>query len=837
MRLFNLLLNVFSSVLIPTTPAVISRQSEDVQNKQEILEAKDRTTDILDDSIIHKPTSDEIENLADLNIFYSAMTLKTQYNLLHAYKVLKKLLKINDSDEIDELPYKKYNDELNLVPDNELKNETSQYHPAYLAFYWKIFIPLFKQISFDYEEFLNKQIKNKNINSDEAARNEPKLLSIFDEIDPKYDDVYFVRVVALEFEAFELLNKHKHNKKLEEQIDKLLKVEEGTNPSSQQYVNTLKKIIPIITEIRNIAGESIANKLSKEVDKELINDKIRLEALTAAVRAKGSDEYEKDIKQRALNVTKNTPMEELIKLRDDAEKVYDTLKSKAEESFQKLKEKMRFRGQIDNAWNVKVLQKVYGEIVKQQISEFRKDTEAVVKKTIGSDMHDDFEKRLSNQNLTLEQLTVIFEEANNEFINEKENATKIVNSILDEKARRENIEKIEKSNNIAELKKIAEEAKEIRANEDLLNARKNAKEAVDKTVGSSKHDEYQMRLETSQEEIDKLLELIKEANLEYTTKKTEVNKILESLDDKKDFVEKFNNANNIEKLDKLQKILLVEKQEQDLVNLTKRAQKAVDQLEGSSQYDEFKKMLANAIGDMAKLLSVAEKAEAIYNAEKQKVLDIYNKLLDKKDYQARIDSAKNIGALKLLLKEITQEKKSQDNAKIKKDAVDAVNKLEGSDIKSQFDKELKEGLDDPGKLSNIIERANKEFSKEFETINKELDKLSDSNVKKKELEKLAKKAKNVKELRSIKLQIQKAILEQENNKKDDPKKDNSKMNQPKEEEKNPSIPKKPDISKKDSKSKVNVAAIATPLVVIPTLAGASVGTWYMVKRHRKNKKM
>ncbi|WAM04500.1 hypothetical protein [Mycoplasmopsis cynos] len=66
---------------------------------------------------------------------------------------------------------------------------------------------------------------------------------------------------------------------------------------------------------------------------------------------------------------------------------------------------------------------------------------------------------------------------------------------------------------------------------------------------------------------------------------------IDSLDDKKDFEDKFKNVKNIADLEELNKKILPEKKIQDLARAQKRAKTAVESTNGSKQYEAFLKRL------------------------------------------------------------------------------------------------------------------------------------------------------------------------------------------------------------------------------------------------------
>ncbi|UWV83016.1 hypothetical protein [Mycoplasmopsis cynos] len=168
-----------------------------------------------------------------------------------------------------------------------------------------------------------------------------------------------------------------------------------------------------------------------------------------------------------------------------------------------------------------------------------------------------------------------------------------INKILEKNVKDEELKKVDKAKNITELKSLAQNATRIRNNEDLLNARADAKKAVERTKGSKNYNEYEERRITSDGETAKLLALINDANGEYEAKSNEVKANIDSLDDKKDFEDEFKNVKNIADLEELNKKILPEKKIQDLARAQKRAKTAVESTNGSKQYEAFLKRLNN----------------------------------------------------------------------------------------------------------------------------------------------------------------------------------------------------------------------------------------------------
>ncbi|MCU9933386.1 hypothetical protein NWQ33_05985 [Mycoplasmopsis cynos] len=389
-------------------------------------------------------------------------------------------------------------------------------------------------------------------------------------------------------------------------------------------------------------------------------------------------------------------------------------------------------------------------------------------------------------------------------MDEKQKTLNAINKILEKNFKDEELKKVDKAKNITELKLLAQNATRIRNNEDLLNARADAKKAVERTKGSKNYNEYEKRRKTFDGETAKLLALINDANGEYEAKSNEVKANIDSLDDKKDFKDKFENVKNIADLEELNKKILPEKKIQDLARAQKRAKTAVESTNGSKQYEAFLKRLNDNNEKTDELNKLASEAENVYNYEKQKVVDVFDKLLDKKQYKDKIDKAIDITSLKALFIEISTEKARQDTA-------DAIKKIEGSKKHQEQMKNFEKNRENIEELKKITEKAKEEFNNALKEVQIELNKLNDTNFKKNEFKEKIQNANSIATLEQIKLQIQDEISEQQ---------------------KKQSKPKTTD--KKENENKTNVAAIVTPLVLIPSIAAAGFGIWYAIKHRKKS---
>ncbi|MGX9358912.1 hypothetical protein [Mycoplasma sp. 2575] len=851
---------LLSAVMIAATPLVISAQNNMANNIDKEEKNSSNNVSVYATEAISIPTNDDYNDVESYNIYWKTEAFKTHYKMLFAYRVLKKLINFQ-GEKLEILPYKEKLMEFKIFPDGVFDNFNNEYFFYDHNFlHWGTFIRLWSDVNFDYNVFLLNEYKKLNIDSVYKVADDLRSNVTSGKFSSKISDIYIVQTIIAHFEAINLLIKHKENSNIKNLIKDLFKVQSGINSADPAYLNTLKDSLPILEKIKKEANDSIIEEIIKEVESEFSHDKLMYDALISAQKSYGSIEYDEKIKPLVKLVSNSSTMEFLENLKNSANNIYLSEKQKVDMAFNDLRNKdPNIKEKINKARNVGILRELYADIMAKKIHEYQNDVMILIEKTKGSSMYDDFMRTFStikekneqqieqrkvaieafdkkwkdfgrnhtkinidikkekdelntklssqieNQRITIEQFNDLNDKSTNLFSDENNKTKLLINSINSVDQRTKKLEELKKAKNIEDLQKLIVEAQKIKNVEDLTKAREEATKALKKIEGSVNYEEYKKQHSEAQDDITKLTKLADKINAEYKLKRNEVEKNLKSLDDKTGFEQALEEADNIQKLNKLNEALLNQIKEQDLNKLIKRAQKAVDQTEGSERFEEFKTLFANAKNDVVKLTNVAEKAEEIYNIEKQKILDTFDKLLDKKDYQTKINNANNIKNLKILLKEITQEKILQENAQIKKEANDAIDRLEGSELKKQLGRELSNNKENTNKIKDIAAKATQEFNMELNSTKEELNKLTNSNTKK-ELEKLIENAQNIKELRIIKLKIQKAITEQETK------------------------------SKKEGKSKINVAAIVGPLVVILALAGASVGTWYAVKRHKIQKR-
>ncbi|WP_322949805.1 hypothetical protein RRG44_00825 [Mycoplasmopsis cynos] len=811
----NILFNSTITVLLTSFPIVGISQNNNVSNNENSnvienvkkeLKNKNRVTKLITFLSPPRPTMDDFNDEESLKSFFEIQALDIHYNILHSYKLFKKIINHNEK-KILKLPFQEFTKDLKIFNADDFK-DSSSYNFSLIDAYWDSFIQGYEQINYNYEEFLNMQ-RDVEFRKVKTVENEFKQLFVYNLFQSKYEDVFLLKIIALEFEAIELLKKHKDNVEIKNKVLDLLKITDGINPSLANLSKTLQLFQPIITEIRKLANENIGDKLSKQVDEELKQDKARLDALLAAAMAKGSEKYDKEIKPRIKGVQKNTSISELNKLRDDAEFLFYTEKYKVNELLKEIitaKSKDEFTKEFEKVRNINDLKKLNEKTTSHRIEELKKEVQDLITKIDGSESYGDYNSRFKIPNLNIEQLKALKQEVENEFLDEKQKALNAINKILEKNVKDEELKKVDKAKNITELKSLAQNATRIRNNEDLLNARADAKKAVERTKGSKNYNEYEERRITSDGETAKLLALINDANGEYEAKSNEVKANIDSLDDKKDFEDEFKNVKNIADLEELNKKILPEKKIQDLARAQKRAKTAVESTNGSKQYEAFLKRLNNNNEKTDELNKLASEAENVYNDEKQKVVDVFDKLLDKKQYKDKIDKAINIKSLKALFIEISTEKARQDTA-------DAIKKIEGSKKHQEQMKNFEKNRENIEELKKITEKAKEEFNNVLKEVQIELNKLSDTNFKKNEFKEKIQNANSIAILKQIKLQIQDEISEQQ---------------------KKQSKPKTTD--KKENENKTNVAAIVTPLVLIPSIAAAGFGIWYAIKHLKKSTK-
>ncbi|TQC54109.1 hypothetical protein E1I18_00700 [Mycoplasmopsis mucosicanis] len=881
----SLLLN---ASIIASAPLVVSAQgkSETKQSKttQEIL-AHD--SDVYSAKPLERPNYDDYDDVDSYGLYWDTEAFKTHYDMTFAYRILKKLIGVNDQ-KLEKLPYKEKLE--NLIPTlgSEFENIYSSYLFATHNELWKLFIKLWEEVNFNYGSYLKEQYKSKHNDSNDKITDDLKNSTTYGIFISKSNDIFQVRTMVAHFEAINLFIKHKNNPDIKALILQLFKVERGANTADPAYKNTLDDSLPILEKIREKAGEDLVSDIAKQVEQEYRHDKLMHDALLSARRAFGSTEYNEKIKPLVKQVFETSDDEFLKSLKEKADSIYLGEKQKVNAVFEELKDsdkEKKFKERIDNARNVGLLRDVYADLVTEKIKQVQEEVKISIDKTKGSNDYNDFNSRfaaikekndktvnqkkaykdafeqkwrdfganksgvkinikdekdsqrakldaqLKEQELTLVQLETIKQEAENLYDEETKLTQQAIEAINSETEKTKKLEEFKNAKDIEALKKIALEAKKIKDAEDLAKAKQDAQKAVESTVGSQKHDEYKQKLTDAKDDISKLNELITLASGEYNNKRKEVEENLKGLDDKKDFDKLFEAADNIQKLDELNLMISAERKAQTLAKAQKRASKAVQSTLGSDEYAEFSKMLQESNQDADKLNVLAQKAEQLYDNHKQKVEDIYKQLFDKKDFRARIDNATNIEMLDNLLPIITKENFEQQNAHIKQEAKDSVEKLQGSEQYDNLKQQLNNNPDDLDRLKELTKQAKEEFEKESNEVQKEIDKLDDNNAQKQQIAQKLKDAQNVGSLRKLKLQALNAYQAQEKQKADKQKEQEQKKKQ---QEKQDSSTK----TMKKAKKKTNVAAIVAPLVIVPlALVGGGVLSWALVRRHRnKNNK-
>ncbi|UWV85920.1 hypothetical protein NW063_03545 [Mycoplasmopsis cynos] len=705
----SLLLN---ASIIASAPLVVSAQGKSEtkksKNTQEIL-AHD--SDVYSAKPLERPDYDDYDDVDSYGLYWDAEAFKTHYDMTFAYRILKKLIGVNDQ-KLDKLPYKEKLKDLIPSLGPEFENIGSIYLFATHNELWKSFIKPREDVKFNYGSYLKEQYKSKHNDSNDKITKDLKSSETHGIFLSKANDIFQVRTMVAHFEAINLFIKHKDNTEIKDLILMLFKVDRGANTADPAYKNTLDDSLPILNEIREKAGENLVSDIAKQVEEDNKRDKLIYDALLSARRAFGSPEYNEKIKPLVRRVSETSTTEFLKKLISVSDSIYLKEKRKVDAVFEELKSKNKeneFRTRINNARNVGLLRDVYADLVTEKIKQVQEEVKNSIDKTNGSDDYNDFNSKfaaikdkndntvsqkkvdkdafdkkwrdfganqksvkidikeekdkqreklaiqLKEQAVTLEQLEALKQETNNLYLEESDKTRTLINSIDSHINKNKKLEEFKKARDIKTLKKIAEEAKQIKEAEDLEKAKSGAAKAVQSAFGSIKYDEYQKMLMEANNDIVKLNELIKLAGGEYEAKSNEVKANIDSLDDKKDFEDKFKNVKNIADLEELNKKILPEKKIQDLARAQKRAKTAVESTNGSKQYEAFLKRLNDNNEKTDELNKLASEAENVYNDEKQKVVDVFEKLLDKKQYRDKIDKAINITSLKALFTEISAE--------------------------------------------------------------------------------------------------------------------------------------------------------------------------------------
>ncbi|WAM03418.1 hypothetical protein ONA22_07065 [Mycoplasmopsis cynos] len=234
------------------------------------LKNKNRVTKLITFLSPPRPTMDDFNDEESLKSFFEIQALDIHYNILHSYKLFKKIINHNEK-KILKLPFQEFTKDLKIFNADDFK-DSSSYNFSLIDAYWDSFIQGYEQINYNYEEFLNMQ-RDVEFRKVKTVENEFKQLFVYNLFQSKYEDVFLLKIIALEFEAIELLKKHKDNVEIKNKVLDLLKITDGINPSLANLSKTLQLFQPIITEIRKLANENIGDKLSKQVDEELKQDK------------------------------------------------------------------------------------------------------------------------------------------------------------------------------------------------------------------------------------------------------------------------------------------------------------------------------------------------------------------------------------------------------------------------------------------------------------------------------------------------------------------------------------------------------------------------------------
>ncbi|WP_322961715.1 hypothetical protein [Mycoplasmopsis cynos] len=706
---FRLSLLLNASIIVCTPLAVSAQGKSETNNSKSIQELSAHDSDVYSTMVPPVPTYDDYDDVDSYEIYWNTEAFKTHYDMTFVYRILKKLIGFKD-DKLEKLPYKEKLKEFNVFKESEFNNINS--NTAFFALHnylWSEFIKLWQAENYDYEEYLVKRYREQKNDSNDKITADLRNNTTSREFISKVNDIFQVRTILAHFEAINLFIRHKDNQQIKKLIIDMFKIDSGLNLADVAYANTLKETLPIIEKIKIEAKETLVDDIAKQVEKENKHDKLMYDTLLAVRRAFGSPEYDEKIKQLVKQVSKASTDEFLKNLKNIADSIFLREKQKVDKIYEESKNKDKFKEKVDKARNVGLLRDVYADLMTEKITQFQDEVFTFILKIKGSVDYDDFKNRfdtiknkndvsvkqkqvdkeafekkwkdfganktkvkvnikeekdkqreklaiqLKEQAVTLEQLEALKQKTNNLYLEESDKTRALINSIDSHINKNKKIEEFKKARDIETLKKIAEEAKQIKEAEDLEKAKSGATKAVQSAFGSIKYDEYQKMLMQANNDIVKLNELIKLAGGEYEAKSNEVKANIDSLDDKKDFKNKFKNVKNIADLEELNKKILPEKKIQDLARAQKRAKTAVESTNGSKQYEAFLKRLNDNNEKTDELNNLALEAENVYNDEKQKVVDVFDKLLDKKQYKDKIDKAINITSLKALFTEISTE--------------------------------------------------------------------------------------------------------------------------------------------------------------------------------------
>ncbi|WP_029906223.1 hypothetical protein [Mycoplasmopsis opalescens] len=764
----SLLLN---ASIIASTPLVVSAQGKtETKNSKTTQEILAHDSDVYSTKVSPEPSYDDYDDVDSYELYWYTEAFKTHYDMTFAYKILKKLIGFEDQ-KLEKLPYKDKLKQFNIFPESEFDNISSQYTFAVHNSFWSTFIQLWDQVKFNYGDYLLGRLKGLNVSDSFKVADDLRKKETFKEFDTKNSDIYAIRTFVSHFEAIKLFAKHNDNENIKNLLISIFKIDAGINSGSTEYNNTLKTTLPVFEELKSAAKESFVEKLAMEVEEEHKSEKLQHDALLSARRTFGSPEYKEKIIPLVKQIYENKSSELLQNLKDVADSIYLKEKQKVDAAFDELKDKDKeknLKERIDNARNVGLLRDIYADITSVKINEFKTEVWTYVNKTNGADMYNDFKRNFDSA-----------VDIHKEMIKQKE----------DDKAAFAKKWRDFGANPTANKVDIKKEKDEQRAKlEAQLIAQKTTL----------------LQLTTIKEEAENLYDeeskLAKQA-IEAINSESEKTKKLEELKTAKDIEALKNIAQEAKKI----------KDAEDLAKAKEDAQKAVDRTVGSQKHDEYKQMLNDANDDINKLKELTALASAEYNNKRKEVEDIYEQLFDKKDFRAKIDNASNIEMLEQLIPIIIKENNEQQNAHIKQEAKDSVEKLKGSEKYDKLKQQLNNNPDDLDQLKEITKQAKEEFEKEANEVQKELDKLNDNNNQKQKIALLLKDAKNVASLRMLKQQAQDAQAQE--------KQDSSAKTMEK------------------AKKKTNIAAIVAPLVIVPLAIVGGVLSWILVKRHRnKNNK-
>ncbi|VEU64312.1 hypothetical protein [Mycoplasmopsis cynos] len=190
----------------------------------------------------------DYDDVDSYGLYWDAEAFKTHYDMTFAYRILKKLIGVNDQ-KLDKLPYKEKLKDLIPSLGPEFENIGSIYLFATHNELWKSFIKPWEDVKFNYGSYLKEQYKSKHNDSNDKITKDLKSSETHGIFLSKANDIFQVRTMVAHFEAINLFIKHKDNTEIKDLILMLFKVDRGANTADPAYKNTLDDSLPILNEI------------------------------------------------------------------------------------------------------------------------------------------------------------------------------------------------------------------------------------------------------------------------------------------------------------------------------------------------------------------------------------------------------------------------------------------------------------------------------------------------------------------------------------------------------------------------------------------------------------